>query len=418
MARKVKRIGTSAGSDMITHTSYDYYSQTPGDYSIDNYYLRELQDKIDADWDLQPNRVKIEFETGKLTNVWDLIEVLFTTVKSDKGKPIAEDHIKFVFRDIQEDRFSIGSKFRFNRDFFLNTKQTKDRDIWLVTNMDYTSMTKSVVTTRCNGYLGNIYKDEQGITRYHYEPAILADELTDTSLFYNSVVVSAKARLMVTTQYNDFTAKYHLNQRFILGPTYRNEQGKLTGQVYKIDAISDYYSDSTYDPRNVGLMKIVFEVTEVSPYDDFETRIAYQEDSEMIISDSAVKDVEDILSDDIIYTLKFKKPEVISDKLLSTKVTFVPVVYDSNGKEYPDLAKYIVTDCKLENLPSRVPFSNYVGFEQGYDNETNEYFFTLQRKRLYLNGRLEVTCTIPAEKSPSGEKISLSFDMNVREQEV
>ena len=65
MARKVKKIYSAGSYDTITHTPLDYYTQTPGNYDIDNYYLRELQDKVDAEWALRPNRVITEYEIEK-----------------------------------------------------------------------------------------------------------------------------------------------------------------------------------------------------------------------------------------------------------------------------------------------------------------------------------------------------------------
>ena len=65
MARKVKKIYSAGSYDTITHTPLDYYTQTPGNYDIDNYYLRELQDKVDAEWALRPNRVITEYEVEK-----------------------------------------------------------------------------------------------------------------------------------------------------------------------------------------------------------------------------------------------------------------------------------------------------------------------------------------------------------------
>ena len=57
MARKVVDITNSANS-------YDILSQTPKNYSKDNYFLKELQDKINAEWRYRPNRVDIEYENS------------------------------------------------------------------------------------------------------------------------------------------------------------------------------------------------------------------------------------------------------------------------------------------------------------------------------------------------------------------
>lgn len=39
---------------------YNLISQTPRNYVPQNYWLKEIQDKVDADWDYRPNRALIE----------------------------------------------------------------------------------------------------------------------------------------------------------------------------------------------------------------------------------------------------------------------------------------------------------------------------------------------------------------------
>ena len=51
-------------------------------------------------------------------------------------------------------------------------------------------------------------------------------------------------------------------------------------------------------------------------------------------------------------------------------------------------------------------------------DENEQYNFTLQRKRIYLNGDLKVICELPAEHSPTQESITTSFTLVVREQEA
>ena len=102
MARTVKKINSvSSYGDNVTHTPLDYHSQTPGNYHIDNYYLRELQDKVDAEWNYRPNRALIEYETKKASDDWSPVEVVLQTVKNEKGKDVSEDFLNLVFLNIQ-----------------------------------------------------------------------------------------------------------------------------------------------------------------------------------------------------------------------------------------------------------------------------------------------------------------------------
>ena len=69
MARKVVDITNSANS-------YDILSQTPKNYSKDNYFLKELQDKVNAEWRYRPNRVDIEYENNWGVQTYTPIEVV------------------------------------------------------------------------------------------------------------------------------------------------------------------------------------------------------------------------------------------------------------------------------------------------------------------------------------------------------
>jgi hypothetical protein len=53
MGRKI--VDTTLLSD-----SYYLLTQTPGNKEKSNYWLKELQDKVNADWNTRPNRANIE----------------------------------------------------------------------------------------------------------------------------------------------------------------------------------------------------------------------------------------------------------------------------------------------------------------------------------------------------------------------
>lgn len=57
MARKVIQDNTIAGNSYLL-------SQTPKNYSKDNFFIKELQDKVNAEWFTRPNRVDVEYETS------------------------------------------------------------------------------------------------------------------------------------------------------------------------------------------------------------------------------------------------------------------------------------------------------------------------------------------------------------------
>ena len=376
MARKVVDITNSANS-------YDILSQTPKNYSKDNYFLKELQDKVNAEWRYRPNRVDIEYENSWGVQTYTPIEVVIQSVRSEKGSAISNDCRRIVFKNILEDRFVIGSKFKFSEKYDLNTED-KNKNVWLATNTDTVKMTSSMIIERCNGTLGSVYVDNQGITQYHYEPVIQGKDLSAVNLFYNEVAVSPQSQLLVIAQHNEFTKKYYINQRFIVG----------YDKVYRIKAINKFYANSTNDPENVGLMRIYLELTESCIYDNFDTRIAYQ--NSPVVHLTTTKNSS--------YSIKLSKPEYIPVNLTDNPITFTMVVVNERGQEFPEIN--ISVDCVLENLPSGVDQSNYFDY---IDNGNNS--FDLRRKRIYLNGNLQINCKVNKEESPSGEEFSTSFTM-------
>lgn len=405
MARKIIDITDSA-------SLYDILSQTPKNYNKNNYFLKELQDKVDAEWRFRPNRVDIEHEHWG-TDVWEPMEVVIQTVKSEKGEAIADDVKNIVFKNILEDRFKLGSKFRFSPKFNLNDP-VEAKNVWLGINNNQTTMTANMVIQRCNGSLGSTYVDEQGITHYHYEPVIQAKDITSTSFSYSEVSVSPQAHLVITAQYNQFTNKYFINQRFIIGA--REEDPKnpghfISGQVYRITAIDKDYGLSTWNPESVGLVKFYVELTEASVYDDWDSRIAYQNDQTIHLDTKSVATG---------YSIMFKTPTEIPVDLTSDELIFTPIIISDNGTEYTEKSQKIQTTFELENWPVRKPITDqnlYVELTESGRGVGETYTFALKRKKVYINGDLIVTCSIGDADSPSGSKISTSFKMVVRRQE-
>lgn len=412
MARKIIDVTNSA-------SLYDILSQTPKNYSKNNYFLKELQDKVDADWEYRPNRVDIEYEVRckkdkfvdkKLQKFWEPIEVVIQTNKSEKGEAIADDNKNIVFKNILEDRFRIGSKFRFAPNYDLNAPE-KFKDVWLGVNIDKSSMTANMIIQRCNTVLGSTYIDDQGVTQYHYEPVIQKKDITSTSFSYSEVSVSPQAHLVLIAQYNKYTSNYFINQRFIMGA--RTEDPKkpghfINGQVYKVTAIDKGYNLSTWNSEDVGLIKLYVELTEASVYDNWDDKIAYQSDQNVHL---------DTKTDVRGYSIVFKTPEIIPSDLYSDEITFTPVIV-SDGEEYDEYSNLITTEYSLENWPAKKDFSEQANYINFIENRTEDaYSFTISRKKIYLNGDLVVKCKVSSENSPSGAEILTAFKLVVRKQE-
>ena len=364
MSRKVINITHSANK-------YDILSQTPKNYNKDNYFLKELQDKVNYEWNYRPNRVDVEYETKWGAQEWETMEVVIQSVKSEKGEAISNDTRNIVFKDILEDRFNIGNRFRFSEDYDLSQSEDK-KNVWLVVNLNKVNMTSSVVVERCNGTLGSAIKNEDGTVSYHYEPVIQGKDLSAVNFFYNQTLMSPQSQLLIIAQHNEYTRQYHINQRFVIG----------YDKIYRIKAINKFYGNSTFDPENVGLMRIYMEIAEdSSAYDDFKNRIAYQNNITNILP---------VESGD--YSIGFDLPKVIPTYLPTKTTIFKPVLkHESSVIE----ASFKVS-CELENLPKAVPVSLYIDIVE----ENGE--FKITKKQDYIGGNLIMTwMTIDEEHSVS-----------------
>ena len=350
MARKVINLTHSA-------TKYDILSQTPKNYNKDNYFLKELQDKVNDEWRYRPNRVDVEFEKEWGEQIWEPLEVVVQSVLSEKGTAISNDTRNLVFKNILEDRFNIGNRFRFSEDYNLSAAEDA-KNVWLVSNLNKVNMTSSVVVERCNGTLGSLWDNGDGTVSYHYEPVVQGKELTAVNFFYNETLISPQSQLLIIAQHNKYTRAYKINQRFVIG----------YDKVYRIKAINKFYSNSTVDPEDVGLIRIYMEITESSAQDDFVRRIAYNEEK---------RNVAPIVEEGEYY-ITFTSPDVIPSFLGSDPVVFTPVL--KRGANIISDANFTLT-TSIEGVEDP---SEYVSIEQ--DNGT----YTVKKVRNYRKAALQL----------------------------
>ena len=374
MSRKVKNITHSANK-------YDILSQTPKNYSKDNYFLKELQEKVNADWNYRPNRVDIEYESEWGQQVYEPIEVVVQSVKSEKGEDISNDTRNLVFQNIFEDRFDLGSRFRFSEDYDYS-KPENAKNVWMVTNQNKVNMTSSVVVERCNGTLGSTVKNPNGTVSYHYEPVIQGKNLTSVNFSYNETLLSPQSQLLVIAQHNEYTKNYVLNQRFIIG----------YDKVYRIKAINKFYGRTTFDPMNVGFIYIYMEICEeTNAYDDFEHRIAYQGDLENAVPVTPQIDKQ--------YVITFEQPETIPNSFNTESLVFQPVLKDEKGVVVP--ATFNV-NVELENLSNPSNLTKYVEYSE------EDGVFTFVKHKIYISGNLVLTWSTT---DPNGQEQQVKISM-------
>lgn len=378
MAHKVTDI--SRGGE----ARYAMLSQTPKDRSRDNWFLKELQDKYDAEWRYAPNVVTVEYEKTWGKEDFDEIEVRDQKVHSDKNKTYSDDVKRLVFRDLWEKRFRIGSKFRFSEKFDMDISAEK-RNVWLATNASYSSPGTSVVVTRCNGRLGSMHSDAQGVSQPHYEPVIFGGELKGVSVYDSQTAFSPESELTAVMQHNAYTAQYYINQRFVIG----------YDQTYRVKGLNKFYSQTTNDPHDPGLMILYLEITERSEKDDFDTGIAYNETHDVVM-EPAKGSPED-------FSILWKEPLEIPSSVPSEPTRFVAVAQQGGA----ETGAAIEFSFELENLPEGVDPGRYVGFEVDGNS------FTVWKKRPYLNGNFRIKASIPASKSSGDDGYSVAFSMRM-----
>ena len=362
---------------------YVLLTQTPKNYDPNNYWIKELQQKVDRDWCRAPNRIDVEYE-----NVWGEqqyipMEVIAQTVKPDTNNTvISDDWRKLVFRNITS-HYPIGSHWRFDDDVG-NVPAELERDVWIASNRNSGDMTSSLTCVRCNNTLGSIITDSQGISSYHYEPIIFTRENKTVDLFYSKYGVLPQSEIYGIVQFNKYTDQYYVNQRFVVG----------YDQVYRITAMNKTQSRTTLNSKNIGTILLYFEVVNVAAEDDFEHRIAFNNKETVQVTDNA----------DDGYSLKIISPEFIPNPLpTNTEINFEVAVY--HGDTIVSLPVH--TEITLEGTTN---ISKYVTYNFG-DTEAQ---FCIKKVQFYGGGPLHVKSYVAAQDSPTGEDIILEFDLNMR----
>ena len=365
--------------------AYTTLSKTPKNRAHDNFFLKELQDKFDEEWKYAPNVVTVVYEKEWGTQEFDSVDVRDQRIRSDKGKPYSDDLKRLVFKDIFEKRFKVGSMFRFSKYFDADLADS-EKDIWLAVNTVYANPNTSVVVARCNGRLKLRIRDSQGIDHEYSEPAIFNGDLSGVAFYYSQVAVSPQAALVAVLQHNERTATIYTNQRFVIG----------YDEVFRVKGIDKFYSNETNDPHAVGLMTVYLERVNISPNDELEKGLAYQEHSDVVI------DKDPVHSD---VTIEWVKPTVFPPSLKSEPTVFQAIV-KVDGVEKPEIALNV--SYSLANLPSGISPEAYVEYNDLGDNS-----FSLRRKRSYTGGPITVVVSVPSSSSPDEREHSVSFSLGM-----
>lgn len=379
----------------IVDTTY-LLSQTPKNFVKDNYWLKELQDKVDADWRFRPNRVDVEEEIAPGTEEYSPLEVVIQSVRTDSGTKVSDDWRRLVFRDIFIKR-RIGQRYRFSYNFDLDEPDEK-KSIWIAVNQDSASPTAQQVINRCNGTLGSIWTDENGNKVYHYEPVVQTTDLKTYAMYFNQVALDPSGTIIILAQHNKYTDKYYINQRFIIG----------YDTVYKVENIIKTASLTTYDPYDVGVMQIYVRMDPISEYDDFVNRIAYNGQSNEEVAPEPNPPVVDPGEEGVDWQLRVVEPQPLPVELYSTPITFKASLF-KNGQEVNGIIRVQTSldKTELDNMYYEISGVDAEGIAQ-------EGRFTLRRLKLYNKAKLKVKCYVSAEDSPVGAELAYEFELGLR----
>jgi len=259
----------------------------------DNYYIENLQDKRDAEWEYRYNVVDIEEELNKQSAytkdppVYTPIEAVITNVKSEKGEALGTDWASLSFKDLGH-YCAVGSRYRFSLDFPDMTAMSEEdkkgnTSIWLALNKAPIHGGNSCVVRRCNGFVSMLgYKNrdpnDTSSAEVHYEPVIIQNEnLRYMQVYYNQTLSVPQSEWYVIAQLNYFTNSIRINDRFIFGVV--DTDVRDNNLVYRVKAIVKSNSNVTFasgetnEIQNVPLIILAIDRDAVSASDDFIKRI-------------------------------------------------------------------------------------------------------------------------------------------------
>lgn len=381
----------------------------------DNWYLENLQEKRNQDWEYRYNVINIEEELNKQINYttempcYTPIDAVIQTVKSDRGKPLGDDWASLAFRDLSHPN-NIGFRYRFDftydgegmQDLSSMSEEEKyyNTSVWLAVNKSSISAGNALVVRRCNtsvALVGSPTRDYKNITEVRYEPAVLENELKLINIYYNQTTVIPQAEWYMTMQLNYFTNFIKINDRMIIGGVDTEDESNNT--LFKVKAIVKANSNRTfskfgsYDLENIPLIILGLDRDLAGEDDDFYKRIAVQ---------SPIYPVQSIPVEDNIpegeYVIDINSPE---DNLILLGNTIEKQVFliDSDGKK--EYGKIDSISMELLGVPKEEQMKyytwEYLFRKDIYNNDTNEIIgFKIKNLKKYDDNYLVVTCNIKA----------------------
>lgn len=337
----------------------------------DNYYLSSIQDKIDYEWDFRANRIDIKEENVAGSEIYTDVQVAIDTVFNDKTKTtMSDDWRRIIFKDITHN-IDVGKRFIFAENFH---NKDNGESVWITTNLTKLSATSAGVIRRCDNNIAMKLKNGE----IHYEPCILETEFKAINLYYDESIVVPQAQIYIILQYNEYTKKIKINDRYILGAT--DLEDRANNDVFKVKASVKFKTKTTFDVTNNKLVYLALDRDSVDERDDLVNRIAFQATDN--IDPPVPKPTENT------YEVKLynqNDEQIYEDKIL----------LEEENKYYINVYKNdeLLTDCNYNyelDLVGTDKDTYYYDFTIG---EANNVFY-IKNKKTYVKDKLLLSCRI------------------------
>lgn len=340
-----------------------------------NYYLDELQKKINREWTYRYNVVDIEEEEIFGSNEFKSVEAVIQTAYDTYQKTVmGDDWKRLVFKDLKHP-VDEGKRYRFNVEFEKIDIPEDEKSIWLTANTNRTSSTRGILIRRCDSFFTIPSKDKKEI---HYEPVSLEADFKYINFYADTTITVPQAEMYAIMQYNQYTKHIKINHRFVVGPV--NLEDREDNTVFKVKAVNKFQSCATYSVKDIPFVILALERSLVDANDDFETRIMSQNAT---YNNDETDDTNNIPDEKMGYFIKIDSNINTNNKiLLNTQCDFSCYIYDNN-----DNIVDIPIDINVDLL-STVNDMYYYDFIRNDNNH-----FSIFNKKAYMKDKLRIMCT-------------------------
>lgn len=389
----------------------------------DNWYISNLQDKRNQDWDYRYNVINIEEELNKQVQYtkempcYTPIDAVIQTVKNDRGKALGDDWASLSFRDLKHPN-EIGGRYRFDFSYQgegmqdLSTMSEEEKyyntSIWLAVNKSGISAGNALVCRRCNtnvAICGSPTRNRDNITEVRYEPGVLENELKLINIYYNQTTVVPQAEWYLTMQLNYFTNFIEINDRLILGGVDLQDESNNT--IFKVKAIVKANSKRTFaklgsaELENIPLIIIGLDRDLAGEKDDFYRRVAVEGP---IYPIPVQDDLNDVPKGDYVIDMEDPNDNIVLLGSCLNKKVYLANAYEKLGEDKVEFNYY----PQLNGIPEEQ-------WDEYFSLTVTDKGFYLKNYKKYSKDYLVIKC-VARLKEPQGVLNDLNIDATYEEE--